>query len=170
LELLYKIPSGLSIRIAKQGRTSQAFLRFFTVDDDRIVDVTSQPMDLAAFPQAEGAASRRTAAKECQIVRANLVYVEKEGYATIHLNRLLRLAAFQSPEFYKAQAMRRSTYDKPRAIACGQEFAQHIAVLRGCLMEALALLEAHKIRSDVRDKRDASTAIEAECVLWGARL
>ena len=37
------------------------------------------------------------------------------------LNRILRLAAFQNPEFYKAQAMRLSTYDKPRIIACGQE-------------------------------------------------
>src|SRR3989454_213854 len=78
------------------------------------------------------------------------------------LNRLLRLAAFQNPEFYKAQAMRLSTYDKPRVIACGQEFVQHIAVPRGCLTETLALLEAHKIRPEVRDDRYAGTAIEAE--------
>ena len=78
------------------------------------------------------------------------------------LNRLLRLAAFQNPEFYKAQAMRLSTYDKPRVIACGQEFAQHIAVPRGCLTETLALLEAYKIRPEVRDERYAGTAIEAE--------
>jgi superfamily II DNA or RNA helicase len=78
------------------------------------------------------------------------------------LNRLLRLAAFQNPEFYKAQAMRLSTYDKPRVIACGQEFAQHIAVPRGCLLETLALLEGHKIRPDVRDERYAGSAIEAE--------
>jgi superfamily II DNA or RNA helicase len=78
------------------------------------------------------------------------------------LNRLLRLAAFQNPEFYKAQAMRLSTYDKPRVIACGQEFAQHIAVPRGCLTETLALLEAHKVRPEVRDERYAGTAIEAE--------
>src|SRR5438552_18871881 len=78
------------------------------------------------------------------------------------LNRLLRLAAFQNPEFYKAQAMRLSTYDKPRVIACGTEFVHHIAVPRGCLTETLALLEAHKIRPEVRDERDARTAIEAE--------
>src|SRR5260370_507953 len=78
------------------------------------------------------------------------------------LNRLLRLAAFQNPEFYKAQAMRLSTYDKPRVIACGQEFVQHIAVPRGCLTETLALLEAHKIRPEVRDERYASTAIDAK--------
>ena len=97
-----------------------------------------------------------------QIVRANLVYVEKKDLPPAMLNRLLRLAAFQNPEFYKAQAMRLSTYDKPRVIACGQEFAQHIAVPRGCLTETLALLEAHKIRPEVRDERYAGTAIEAE--------
>jgi superfamily II DNA or RNA helicase len=97
-----------------------------------------------------------------QIVRANLVYVEKKDLPPAMLNRLLRLAAFQNPEFYKAQAMRLSTYDKPRVIACGQEFAQHIAVPRGCLMETLALLEAHQIRPEVRDERCVGAAIEAE--------
>ena len=100
--------------------------------------------------------------KTVQIVRANLVYVESKDLPPAMLNRLLRLAAFQNPEFYKAQAMRLSTYDKPRVIACGTEFAQHIAVPRGCLTETLALLEAHKIRPEVRDERYAGTAIEAE--------
>ena len=80
--------------------------------------------------------------KSVQVVRANLVYVEKKGLPPAMLNRVLRLAAFQNPEFYKAQAMRLSTYDKPRVIACGQEFAEHVAVPRGCLSEVLALLEA----------------------------
>jgi hypothetical protein len=40
------------------------------------------------------------------------------------------LAAFQNPEFYKAQAMRLATYSKPRVIACGQKFPQHIGVPR----------------------------------------
>jgi superfamily II DNA or RNA helicase len=100
--------------------------------------------------------------KTVQIVRSNLVYVEKTNLPPAMLNRLLRLAAFQNPEFYKAQAMRLATYDKPRVIACGQEFLQHIAVPRGCLSETLALLEAHKIRPEVRDERYADTAIEAE--------
>src|SRR5678815_5057980 len=54
--------------------------------------------------------------KTVQIVRANLVYVESKDLPPAMLNRLLRLAAFQNPEFYKAQAMRLSTYDKPRCL------------------------------------------------------
>lgn len=97
-----------------------------------------------------------------QVVRANLVYVEKKDLPPAMLNRLLRLGAFQNPEFYKAQAMRLSTYDKPRVIACGQDFPQHIAVPRGCLAETLALLTAHKIRPEVRDERCQGMPIEAE--------
>jgi hypothetical protein len=41
------------------------------------------------------------------------------------LNRLIRLAAFQNPEFYKAQAMRLSTFGKPRIISCAEDFPQH---------------------------------------------
>src|SRR5258708_36734167 len=85
-----------------------------------------------------------------QIVRANLLYVEKQGLPPAMLNRLLRLAAFQNPEFYKAQAMRLPTYAKPRVIACGQDFPQHIAVPRGCLTAVLALLQAAHIAPEVR--------------------
>src|SRR6185295_1212668 len=97
-----------------------------------------------------------------EIVQANLLFIEKKGLPPDLMNRLLRLAAFQNPEFYKAQAMRLSTYDKPRVIACGQDFAQHIAVPRGCLTETLALLDAHKVRPEVRDERFAGMPIEVE--------
>ena len=96
------------------------------------------------------------------IVRSNLLYIEKKGLPPAMLNRLLRLAAFQNPEFYKAQAMRLSTYGKPRIISCGQDFAQHIGLPRGCLAEATALLAAHKIKVDFRDERYAGAPIEAE--------
>lgn len=100
--------------------------------------------------------------ERAQIVCANLLYVEKQGLPPAMLNRLLRLAAFQNPEFYKAQAMRLPTYAKPRVIACGQDFPQYIAVPRGCLSEVLALLQAHNVRPEVRDERFAGSPIAAE--------
>jgi superfamily II DNA or RNA helicase len=96
-----------------------------------------------------------------QVIRSNLVYLEKLDLPSAMLNRILRLAAFQNPEFYKAQAMRLATYDKPRVIGCGQDFERHVAVPRGCLSEVLALLYAHKIRPEIRDERFSGTAIEA---------
>lgn len=97
-----------------------------------------------------------------QIVQANLLYVEKQGLPSAMLNRLLRLAAFQNPEFYRAQAMRLPTYAKPRVIACGQDFLKHIAVPRGCLTDVRALLRAHHIEPEVRDERFAGAPIDAE--------
>lgn len=95
------------------------------------------------------------------VVRGNLVYVAKAGLPSAMLNRLLRLAAFQNPEFYRAQAMRLSTFGKPRVIHCGEEFPQHIALPRGCFDEVLVLLRAHHITPDVRDERFAGTPTHA---------
>lgn len=97
-----------------------------------------------------------------QMVRANLVYVEKRGLPPAMMNRLFRLAAFQNPEFYKAQKMRLSTYGKPRVIACGEDFAEHVALPRGCIAEIVNLLEAHGIHPEVRDERFAGIPIEVE--------
>ena len=90
-----------------------------------------------------------------KIVRANLLYIEKNGLPSAMLNRLLRLAAFQNPEFYKAQAMRLPTFNKPRIIACGEDLANHIALPRGCLAEVTELFEAHHIKPAIRDERCA---------------
>ena len=40
------------------------------------------------------------------VVSSNLVYVSKDGLPQGMQDRLLRLAAFENPEFYRAQAMR----------------------------------------------------------------
>src|SRR5207245_2247433 len=44
--------------------------------------------------------------RSLELVIANEVYVPKHGLVPALRNRLLRLAAFQNPEFYKVQAMR----------------------------------------------------------------
>jgi hypothetical protein len=70
--------------------------------------------------------------KTIKAVYANLLYIEKEGLPSELLNRLVRLAAFQNPDFYKSQAMRLPTYDKPRIISCAEDFPNHIGLPRGC--------------------------------------
>jgi superfamily II DNA or RNA helicase len=100
--------------------------------------------------------------KQVQVVQSNLVYVEKNGLPPAMLNRLLRLAAFQNPEFYKAQAMRLPTFNKPRVIACGEDLANYIALPRGCIAEVAQLLETHQINVVIRDERFAGRAINAE--------
>ncbi len=127
-----------------------------TDEDEETEPWTMPPSKRRPLKAIEGPFPERV-----EIVRSNLLYIEKGNLPSAMLNRLLRLAAFQNPEFYKAQAMRLSTFGKPRIIACGQEFAQHVALPRGCLVEAMALLAEHKIKVDLRDERCEGTPIEA---------
>src|SRR3546814_8205427 len=71
--------------------------------------------------------------KSLKVIQANLIYFDKGQMPQTLANRLIRLAAFQNPEFYKAQAMRMSVWDKPRVIGCAENYPQHIALPRGCL-------------------------------------
>lgn len=91
--------------------------------------------------------------EELELVLADQIYITKEGLAPSLRNRLIRLAAFQNPEFYRAQAMRLPTYDKPRIIACTEDHPKHFALPRGCLDDILALLKSLKIRPALRDER-----------------
>ncbi len=88
-----------------------------------------------------------------RIVRGNLLYVEKADLPSAMLNLLIRVAAFQNPEFYRAQAMRLSTFGKPRVICCAEEFGRYLGLPRGWLDDVLALLQSHNIKAELVDER-----------------
>jgi superfamily II DNA or RNA helicase len=91
--------------------------------------------------------------KTLDLVLGNQIYIAKDALHPGLRNRLLRLAAFQNPEFYKAQAMRISTYDKPRVIACAEDHSHHIALPRGCLEDVQQTLDALGVHVVLRDER-----------------
>ncbi len=88
-----------------------------------------------------------------ELVLSNEIYVAKDDLPPGLRNRLVRLAAFQNPEFYKAQAMRLPTYDKPRIIACAEDHPGHISLPRGCLGDVQELLSDLNITAVTRDER-----------------
>jgi superfamily II DNA or RNA helicase/very-short-patch-repair endonuclease len=88
-----------------------------------------------------------------EVVLGNQIYIAKEGLHPGLRNRLLRLAAFQNPEFYKAQAMRLSTYNKPRVVACAEDLPHHIGLPRGCLDDVRKTLTDLGICVATRDER-----------------
>jgi hypothetical protein len=88
-----------------------------------------------------------------QVTISNLAYIENADLPSAMLNRLMRLAAFQNPEFYRAQAMRLSTFGKPRVIRCAEEFSRHLGLPRGCLQDAIELLQSHQVKVDLDDER-----------------
>lgn len=90
----------------------------------------------------------------------NDIYISKEGISPCLRNRLTRLAAFQNPEFYKAQAMRLPTYDKPRIIACAEDHPNHIGLPRGCLDDVIEFLSDLKIKPVLHDERNQGKPLE----------
>ncbi|WP_207907567.1 TOTE conflict system archaeo-eukaryotic primase domain-containing protein [Effusibacillus lacus] len=95
-----------------------------------------------------------------KIVQSNLIYIDKTGLPPSMINRILRIAAFPNPEFYKAQAMRLSTFGKPRVINCAEEHDRNLALPRGCLDQVLELLKDHNIQADFSDKRNPGNPIK----------
>jgi len=94
-----------------------------------------------------------------ELTLADQIYIAKDQLPPGLRNRLLRLAAFQNPEFYKAQAMRLPTYDKPRIIGCTEDHAHHLGVPRGCLEEVENLFSDLDIATAIRDERYAGTPL-----------
>ncbi len=87
------------------------------------------------------------------VTLANQIYFDKSELPQPLANKLIRLAAFQNPEFYKAQAMRLPVWNKPRIIGCAENFPQHIALPRGCLDDVRTLLHDNGIELVLHDER-----------------
>jgi superfamily II DNA or RNA helicase len=95
-----------------------------------------------------------------KIVRANVLYVDKSGISSRALNVLKRLAAFRNPDFYKAQAMRLSTFDKPRIISCSDETERHLCLPRGLEDEVHELLEDNGVKIQLVDETNEGRNID----------
>jgi superfamily II DNA or RNA helicase/very-short-patch-repair endonuclease len=98
--------------------------------------------------------------EQVDVVLGDQVYLRKAGLTPALTGRLLRLAAFQNPEFYRAQAMRLNTFGKPRVICCAEDTPDFLALPRGCLEALYALLKANGIRAIVRDERVRGTPLD----------
>lgn len=92
-------------------------------------------------------------------VLADELYIDRSALPALLVTRLLRLAAFQNPEFYRAQAMRLPTYDKPRIICCGSVEVHHVVLPRGCVEDATDLLAADGIHLELQDQRERGAEV-----------
>lgn len=98
---------------------------------------------------------------QANVVLSNMVYLDKAGFSSSAQNRIMSIAAFQNPKFYKHQAMRLSTYNIPRIISCAESLSKHISLPRGCLDDLLALLRANGIATNLQDERFMGMPIDA---------
>jgi superfamily II DNA or RNA helicase/very-short-patch-repair endonuclease len=130
----------------------------------RVIGVRSAPADEdAAAPPSrrrrEPPLAEPMPAK-LQVILGDQLYIDKDRLPPGLYNRLVRLAAFQNPEFYKAQAMRLPTYDKPRIIGCAEDLPRHIGLPRGCLEDVLNLLSDLRVDAVMRDERFAGKPLD----------
>lgn len=90
---------------------------------------------------------------QVKIVLSNMIYVEKAGLPQKLMSNIIRLAAFQNPEFYRAQAMRMPIYNLPRVINLSSETDEYLAIPRGCFEDISKLvsnLGISQIQKDLR--------------------
>jgi len=113
-------------------------------------------------PKADSRCVNGPLPESLTMVLASQIFISKTVLPQPLTNRLIRLAAFQNPEFYKAQALRFSVWDKPRIIGCAENFPKHIGLPRGCLDSVLDLLENNNIRVEIQDERRTGRKISAK--------
>ncbi|MHA6533828.1 TOTE conflict system archaeo-eukaryotic primase domain-containing protein [Paenibacillus sp. BAC0078] len=99
---------------------------------------------------------------EIQILHLSRLYIPKSELPSSAVYALIKLASFSNPDFYKAQAMRLSTYGKPRVISCAEDLESFVVLPRGCLQELLSFFEHNRVKVSLDDQRSSGASIEAE--------
>ena len=141
--------------VDEAGRRGRIVGLRLPLDDEDEEPWTAPPSRRRPLPVVAGALPECIGA-----VLGDQLYVAREGLPPGLVNRLVRLAAFQNPAFYTAQAMRRSTFGTPRIVACAELLSHHVALPRGCLEATKELLEEFGIGLDLRDERYAGRPVE----------
>ena len=98
--------------------------------------------------------------KKVSITLANHIYFDLSEIPSTLAARLRRLASFSNPVFFKTQALRFSTHGIPRFISCARIEQGYLAIPRGCLDEALELLNEHQIKAQINDQRETGAKLK----------
>lgn len=157
--------------LAEQGKLSEVevaqFIQLHAKEDrlglaDIDPDSDNDEEPWISSPQRDSNLLTCSLPSTLKIVLADRVYVEKADLPTSAINRLMRLASFTNPDFYKTQAMRLSTYGKPRVISCAEDLPHYIALPRGCLRAVKDLFEQGGSQVVVEDKRFSGCTIDVQ--------
>jgi len=125
------------------------------VDDDDEEPWLAPPSRRRSPPAIAGALP-----SNLTMVVADQLYIPRKDLPPGLVSRLMRLAAFQNPEFYAAQAMRLATHDKPRIVSCAELTANLIGLPRGCFDVAMDLFASLGVTVEIEDRRNRGAAID----------
>ncbi len=96
------------------------------------------------------------------VILANMIYIDKRGISSKGLTQLKRLASFKNPDFYKSQAMRLSTYNKPRIISISEESEYYLGLPRGLFDDMVQIFVNNNIDIKITDETNIGHTIDVE--------
>lgn len=125
------------------------------VDDEQADEPWKMPPSRRSTPRRLDAPIPQT----IKVTVADQIYIDRSELPSTMIAQLVRLAAFQNPEFYRAQAMRLPTFGKPRIVSCAELHPRHVALPRGCLDEVVGFLSDQAATLEVDDLREEGKAL-----------
>lgn len=146
--------------LVKQAESRDRIVGVRRVASDEELENSTEPWRWSPSRKSRVIAHGEKMPESLELVLSDQIYIEKAKLPPALRNALIRLAAFQNPEFYRAQAMRLSTHDKPRIIACAEDLPDHLGLPRGCLEEVSDLLNAMNVRTEIRDERNLGKTLD----------
>jgi superfamily II DNA or RNA helicase len=126
------------------------------VDDEN----ADEPWKMTPSRRRQAQSSKEPMPEHVDVVLGDQVYVDRSGLPPSMVAHLVRVAAFQNPEFYRAQAMRLPTFGKPRIISCAERHPRHVGLPRGCLDEVIELLKLNGATAHFKDERNAGRPLD----------
>jgi hypothetical protein len=120
------------------------------VDDEN----ADEPWKMMPSRRRQASLATEPIPERVDVVLGDQVYIDRSGLPSSMIAQLVRIAAFQNPEFYRAQAMRLPTFGKPRIISCAELHPRHVGLPRGCLDEAVELLRLNGAAAQFNDERN----------------
>jgi superfamily II DNA or RNA helicase len=104
--------------------------------------------------------SKKNFPAKVQIVKLNMLHIEKTNMSEKALNNIKRLAVFKNPVFYEARLNRLSVYGIPRIISISEENKQYLSIPRGLETKLKQLLDNSKVNYTIHDNTNPGVAID----------
>jgi len=164
LSSLPRLSAGEVFRIADEAEVAGRVLGVRMPVDDEHAD---EPWKMLPSRRSEPRRIETAIPKSIHVVVADQVYIDRTELPPALIAQFVRLAAFQNPEFYRAQAMRLPTFGKPRIISCAELHPRHVALPRGCFDEAIELIKIHGATAVLEDHRENGTELPSGVAFQG---
>ena len=164
LSSLPRLSADTVFRIADEAELSGRILGVRMPVDDEHAD---EPWRMLPSRRSEPRRIEAAIPRSIKVVVADQVYIDRTELPPALIAQFVRLAAFQNPEFYRAQAMRLPTFGKPRIISCAELHLRHVALPRGCFDEAIELIRSHGATAILEDHREDGRGLPADVLFRG---